>query len=126
VNNSMHILQHLSFLGTALLFWWALLHSRHGRMGYGIAVLYVFTAAVHSSILGALLTVALSPWYPAYQQTTAVWNLTPLQDQQLAGLMMWVPAGVLYGAAGLALFAAWLREAERRVLERETRSLRRG
>jgi len=75
-------------------------------------VLYVFTTAVHTSILGALLTFAPSPWYPAYGQATQRWGLTPLQDQQIGGLIMWVPAGLVYTIAGLALFAAWLRASE--------------
>jgi putative membrane protein len=88
-------------------------------MGYGAAVLYVFTTSIHSGALGALLTFASTLWYPAYEETTAVWGLTPLEDQQLGGLMMWIPAGVTYLVAGLALCAAWLREAERRVQQRE-------
>ncbi|HYJ47760.1 MAG TPA: cytochrome c oxidase assembly protein, partial [Pyrinomonadaceae bacterium] len=55
-----HTLQHLSFLGSALLFWWALIHGRRGLMGYGAAVLYMFTTSVHSGALGALITFARS------------------------------------------------------------------
>jgi putative membrane protein len=115
-----HTLQHLSFLLSALLFWWALIHGHQGRMGYGAAVLYLFTTAVHTSILGALLTFSPTLWYPAYLGTTAAWGLTPLEDQQLGGLVMWVPAGLVYILAGLALFASWLHESERKVLERES------
>jgi len=106
-----HTAQHLSFLLSALLFWWALFYA-HGRMAYGAAVFYVFTTAVHTSILGALLTFAPHVWYPAYSATTRAWGLTPLQDQQIGGLVMWVPAGLIYLAVGLALFAAWLKESE--------------
>ena len=73
--------------------------------GYGAAVVYVFTTAMHTSALGALLTFSRTLWYPAYQGTTAAWGLTPVEDQQLGGLIMWVPAGVVYLAAGLLLFA---------------------
>jgi putative membrane protein len=83
-------------------------------MGYGAAVLYLFTTAVHTSALGALLTFSQAVWYPAYSETTAAWGFTPLEDQQLGGLIMWVPAGVIYLIAGLWLFALWLRESERR------------
>jgi Cytochrome c oxidase caa3 assembly factor (Caa3_CtaG) len=107
-----HALQHLSFLAVALLFWWALIHSRRGLMGYGAAVLYVFTTSMHSGALGALLTFAPASWYPAYAETTASWGLTPVEDQQLAGLIMWVPTGVIYLFAGLALFAGWLHESD--------------
>jgi cytochrome c oxidase assembly factor CtaG len=54
--------------------------------------------------------------YPAYSGTTQEWGLTPLEDQQLGGLIMWIPAGLVYVVAGLALMAAWLRESERRAV----------
>jgi cytochrome c oxidase assembly factor CtaG len=118
-----HALQHLSFFGSALLFWWALLYGRLGRLGYGVAVLAAFPTAVHSSVLGALLTASPSPWYQSYLTTTEAWNLTPLEDQQLAGLIMWVPAGMIYLVGALALFASWLGETERRVVQREVQGL---
>jgi putative membrane protein len=70
-NRAVHSLQHLSFLASAGLFWWALIRGRHGLIGYGAAVLYVFTTSAHSGVLGALLTFAPLPWYPAYAKTTA-------------------------------------------------------
>jgi cytochrome c oxidase assembly factor CtaG len=114
-----HALQHLAFFLSALLFWWALFHGRRGALGYGAAVLYLFATSVHTGVLGALITFAGVVLYPAYTATAPAWGLTPLEDQQLGGLIMWVPAGLAYVAAGLALFAGWLRESERRVLRRE-------
>ena len=108
-----HALQHASFLFSALLFWWAILHGRQRAIGFGAAVLYMFTTALHSGLLGALLTFARNVWYPIYNETTAPWGLTPLEDQQLGGLIMWIPAGLVYIIAGLALFAGWLRESNR-------------
>ncbi len=119
-----HTVQHISFLGSALLFWWALIHGPQGLMGYGAAVLYLFTTSVHSGVLGALITFDGSVLYPAYARTTASWGLTPLEDQQLGGLIMWVPAGAVYIVAGLALCAGWMRESERKVLKREAGALR--
>jgi putative membrane protein len=109
-----HAAQHGSFLGSALLFWWAIIHGPRRAAGYGIAVLYLFTTAMHTGLLGALLSLAGRPWYPAYAGTTRAWGLSPLEDQQLGGLIMWIPAGIVYVAAGLLLFAAWLQESERR------------
>jgi cytochrome c oxidase assembly factor CtaG len=118
-SETVHTLQHLSFLLSALLFWWALIHGPQGAMGYGAAVLYLFTTSVHSGALGALITIAGSVWYPSYTGLTASWGLTPLEDQQLGGLIMWIPAGLVYVIAGLALFAGWLREADLRATRRE-------
>jgi cytochrome c oxidase assembly factor CtaG len=118
-----HTLQHASFLGSALLFWWALVHGPRGLLGYGAAVLYLFTTSVHSGVLGAFLTFTGRVLYPAYSETTASWGLTPLEDQQLGGLIMWVPAGLVYVVAGLALLAGWMRESERAVVRRERAAL---
>jgi putative membrane protein len=118
-SESVHAAQHLCFLVSALLFCEALIHGRERRLGYGAAVVYVFTTAVHTSALGALLTFSPTLWYSAYQETTAAWGVTPMEDQQLGGLIMWVPAGVVYLVAGLLLFAFWLRESERRTLRSE-------
>jgi cytochrome c oxidase assembly factor CtaG len=112
-HEDVHIVQHLCFFGSAVLFWWGLIHGRYGRAGYGAAVIYVFATAVHAGVLGALLTISPRVWYAPYLVTHPS-GLTPLEDQQLAGLVMWVPAGILTAAGGLALFAAWLRESERR------------
>jgi cytochrome c oxidase assembly factor CtaG len=120
----LHALEHASFLAAALLFWWAPLHGRAARLGRGAAVLYFFTTALHTGLLGAFLTFAPAPWYTAYGAAgTAPWGLTPLEDQQLAGLIMWVPAGVSYLLAGLAMVAASMRESGRRVARREGRTL---
>jgi putative membrane protein len=113
-SDAIHTFQHICFLGSALLFCWALTYGRKGRIGYGAAAFYVFTTAAYCGVLGALITFAPTVWYPAYRATTAVWGLTPLQDQQLGGLIMWVPGGILYTIAGLGFLAAWLREAESR------------
>ena len=109
---SVHALQHASFLGTALLFWWALICGHAARRRYGAAVLYLFTTAVHTTALGAVLALASRPLYMVYT-STAAWGLTPLEDQQLAGLIMWVPAGVAYLIAALAFVLAWLQQSDR-------------
>jgi len=117
-----HAAQHVSFFGSALLFWWSLFYAR-GRHGYGLGVLYIFSTAVHTSILGALLTFAPRVWYPAYGTRAAAWGLTALEDQQIGGLIMWVPAGVVYLVAGLALFAAWLQASDATAIAADSNSL---
>jgi cytochrome c oxidase assembly factor CtaG len=76
---------------------------------------------MHSGGLGALLTFAPSPIYPLYAERAHVHGIDPLVDQQIAGLLMWVPAGVALAIFGLAIFAAWLGEAERRRVATEGR-----
>lgn len=109
-----HAAQHVSFFGTALLFWWTLFHKHAGRLGYGGAILYVFTTAIHTSVLGALLTFAPNAWYAPYAQTTPLWGLTALQDQQVGGLIMWIPAGTLLTIVALLLLARWISQSDTR------------
>jgi putative membrane protein len=117
-----HTLQHLSFFGSALLFWWVLIYlGRRGRLGYGLGVLFVFTTAVQGSLLGAVLTFAPTAWYPIYEPSTLAWGRSVLEDQQVGGLIMWVPGGLIYVATALVLLAAWLRVAERQSQRRDTR-----
>jgi len=109
-NEAVHALEHAMFVGTSVLFWWGLVYGRYGRAGYGASVFWVFTTVVHTGILGAVFTIAPAPLYSVYAERAP----DPLADQQLAGLVMWVPAGLVLTLTGIALFAAWLGEAERR------------
>lgn len=109
VNALAHWLQHLSFLLSALLFWWALLWGSSRSRGFGVAFLYLFLTSLHTGLLGVLLTVSPRLWYPRQVAAAAEWGLTPLEDQQLAGLVMWVPAGLVYAVAALALAGLWIR-----------------
>ena len=123
-NEAVHAAQHASFIGTALLFWWTIVQARGpgGRSrssGFGVAVLLLFATTLHTGALGALLTFSRTLWYPAYASAAAAWGLTPFEDQQLAGLLMWIPASVAYLVAALLLFASWLTESERRVHDAE-------
>jgi cytochrome c oxidase assembly factor CtaG len=108
-----HALQHLSFLGTALIFWNAVLAPRARAHALGQGVFFVFATAAHTAVLGALITLAATPLYRVYDHAGAA-HFTPLEDQQLAGLIMWVPAGLLYTFAGAALLLFWLRQTESR------------
>ena len=107
-HEGVHAAQHVSFLGSALLFWWALLHA--GAPRRGAAVAYLFAAMLATSVLGALLTVSTRLWYPAYAATTAPWGLMPLQDQELGGIIMWIPGGLSYLLAALWLLGRLLRD----------------
>ncbi|MDB4942061.1 MAG: hypothetical protein JWP97_1595 [Labilithrix sp.] len=116
-----HAVQHGMFFVTAALFWWSIVRGRHGRAGYGLAALLVFATAMHTSVLGALLTVTTKLWYPLYAERAAPWGEDAAGDQSLAGIVMWVPSGVLLTLLALGLFATWLGEAARRVALAERR-----
>jgi putative membrane protein len=105
VNVTAHRLQHLSFLLTALLFWWSVLRNSES----GVAAWHLFITMLHTSVLGALMALAPRVLYTAQTATALDWGLTPLEDQQLAGLIMWVPAGTIYAGATLAFTAIWVR-----------------
>jgi putative membrane protein len=104
-SESIHVAQHASFLASALLFWWAVF-GRGVKRPDGASMALLFTTMMHTSALGALLTFAPTPWYSHYVGTTM---LSPVEDQQLGGLVMWVPGGVSYLVAGLWIVAGWLR-----------------
>ena len=116
-NEAIHTLQHAMFVGTAALFWWGMLYGRYGRAGYGAAVFYVFLTVVHTGILGAMVTFSRTPLYSIYAAPAAAHGVDQLVDQQRAGLLMWIPAGIVMTLLGLALFAAWLGESERKSIQ---------
>jgi putative membrane protein len=103
-----HIAQHLSFFVSALLFWSGVLTRRPVRAG--VSALCLFATSVVSGALGAMMAFSESPWYPSYARLGLTpFGLTPAEDQQLAGLLMWVPGGAVHAAAALVAIAAILR-----------------
>jgi putative membrane protein len=115
-----HILEHSAFFGTALFYWLTFARAPQSpirRYGWGMGSL--FTMGLQSSLLGALLTFSRAPWYSVHAETTSRWGLTPLEDQQLAGLIMWIPAGTVYIVAALTLLLMGLQAVERRTRLRE-------
>ena len=110
-NAWLHELEHLSLLLAAGLFWWAIVQPLGRRqLGFGLGVLFIFTTALHSSGLGALLTFAQAPLYPFYERALEGSFVSPLEDQQLAGLLMWLPPNFLYTVVVICLVTLFLRE----------------
>lgn len=115
-----HTVEHASFLGTAVLFWWVPVRwATRGRRGHGAGIVYVFTTALQAGALGAIITFAEIAWYPAHQAGVEAWGLRLIEDQQLAGLVMWLPGGLVYLAAAGALLVGLLRAAGARARLRE-------
>jgi putative membrane protein len=122
----LHGLQHASFLGSGVLFWWVLL-PRPGQVEVrGAAVMHLFFTALHTGLLGVLLTLAPRLWYPANASAAELWGLTPIEDQQLAGLVMWVPAGLVYAGAALLLVALWIRSSGRMMVQENSHAIGRA
>jgi putative membrane protein len=114
-NETIHTLEHVTFLISAMLFWWILFkHTRPDHIHYAMTIPFLFLTVLQSSILGALMTFTSEPWYPYYADSVAQWGFTPLQDQQLAGLIMWMPGGFVFTLLTIGYFAAWLRALEQR------------
>jgi putative membrane protein len=118
-----HVLEHLCFLGSALIFWWPLLNlSPRPQLAAIPALAYLFTAMAAGSVLGMILTFAQPGLYPEYldpidtlgilPMIRGEWGLSPAADQQLGGLLMWMPGGLAYLCAMLGVLARWF-EAEK-------------
>jgi putative membrane protein len=96
-NEWVHALEHLTFLVTAIMFWELVIEpSGRRRMGHYTTLLYVAAIAVLSGLPGALMILSPVALFKAHTSVTAVWGLTPLEDQQIAGLIMWIPAGLFF------------------------------
>jgi putative membrane protein len=92
----------------SLIFWAAMLDSRRG--GYLLSAACLFATSLVEGALGALMALSASPWYSAYAaMDLSGIGLDPMTDQQLAGLIMWVPGGLIHGGAALAFLYAWLK-----------------
>lgn len=113
-NDAVHRWQHLSFFVTALLFWWAVLM----RSDAGVAAWHLFVTMLHTSVLGALMALAPRVLYTAQTASAAEWGMTPLEDQQLAGVLMWVPAGTVYAGAAMMMMARWIARSSKQPGER--------
>lgn len=105
-----HILEHGTFFLSAAMFWWAI--ATTGAVAPRI--LSIFGVMLVGGALGALLTFATTTWYSQHLPYIAAWGLTPLQDQQIAGMLMWAPGGALYAAAAVYVFGDWLDQTDRR------------
>lgn len=112
-DETVHALEHASFFLSAYAFWSVVMAPQSRRtLGYGARLFFIVSAALISGLPGALIALSSRPLYAIDPQAAARLGLTPLEDQQLAGLVMWIPGGFAYIAAALALLLAWLRQSE--------------
>ena len=115
-NQALHYLQHASFLGVALLFWWPVIGADPSpwRMPHPVRILYLFLAMPQNSFLGVALSSASTVLYPHYVTNVRDWGLSPFEDQALGGVIMWVVGDVIFLAAMMGVVLLWMRYEDRR------------
>ena len=96
-----HAAQHASFFMSALAFWWAVRATRSAVGTVGPTILALFVAMIVTGALGGLLAFADTAWYAAYAATSPPFGWTPVEDQQMGGLIMWIPGGTIYMVVAL-------------------------
>lgn len=108
-----HAAEHLSFLAVAVLAWWVLLaQPRHHGLDLGRRVLYVFVLMLQGTALSAVYAFSERPWYEVYARSYPL-GWSPLQDQQIGGVVMGVMCGIIYAGVAALLFLLWLAGEER-------------
>jgi len=115
-NQALHYLQHASFLGAALLFWWPVVGADPSpwRLPHPARLLYLFLAMPQNSFLGVALMSASTVLYPHYLTNMRVWGLAPLDDQALGGVIMWVVGDLAFLAGMMVVVVLWMRHEDRR------------
>lgn len=115
-NRWAHYFEHISFFLTAILFWWPVIGAPPlpSPLRYPARLGYTFFGWLPNSVLGAGISLSRAPLYPYYVSAAQSAHIDPLFDQQLAGLIMWVPGDVVFAAILLILFAAYMRDEERK------------
>jgi len=116
-NGFIHDLEHLTFFGASILFWWHVtaagprLHKRLSHLARGA---YALAAVPPNMFAGIAIGFATAPIYTYYEAMPRLWNLSVMADQQLAGVIMWVPGSMMYMIAALILVARWLQLEEKK------------
>jgi len=108
-NHGVHVVTHLTFMITAVLLWWPVTSPSAAlpRLGSGMGMLYLFLVQIPMQILGAIITFADAPLYQWYVTAPRTFGLSPLDDQKLGGLLMWIPGNLWIWGAMSVLFFQW-------------------
>jgi putative membrane protein len=113
-NHAVHILQHLMFIAASVLMWWPLMSPlpELPRAAYPVQMLYCFLMVIPMSIISIYIAMADTLLYPAYAAAPRILGITPMQDQQYGGLIMWIPGGVFFYAVMTVVFFKWSNRGE--------------
>jgi len=108
-HHSLHILEHLMFMAAAVLMWWPLLSQlpEFPRLAYPGQMLYSFLMSIPMSIVAIYIAMADHVLYPAYSAAPRVLPLSPLEDQLLGALIMWIPGGLIFIVIMTVVFFKW-------------------
>ena len=109
-NHNIHIVEHLMFMAAAVLMWWPLMSPlpELPRLAYPGQMLYCFLMSIPMSIIAIYITMADRVLYPAYSAAPRVTPLSPMDDQMLGGLIMWVPGGLIFALIMTVVFFRWV------------------
>lgn len=108
-HHPVHIAQHLMFLVAAVLMWWPLLSPvpELPRLSYPMQMLYCFLMTIPMSLVAIYIALADSLLYPAYASAPRIWQISPMQDQLIGGLVMWIPGGLFFAGVMAVVFFKW-------------------
>ena len=108
-HHPVHIVQHLMFLTVSVLMWWPVLSPvpELPRLSYPGQMLYLFLMSIPMAIISVYIAYADSILYPMYASAPRVWALTPMNDQLLGGLIMWIPGGLYFYTIISVVFYRW-------------------
>ena len=114
-DHNVHIVQHLMFISAAVLMWWPVVEPlpELSRLITPLRMVYLFALSIPMSVVSALITLTDTVLYQWYQDAERVFALTAIEDQQLGGLIMWVPGALIFWVAISILFYRWATEANR-------------
>ncbi len=108
-HHNIHIVQHLCFMVAATLMWWPILSPMPElpRLSYPLQMLYLFLMTIPMSIVAVCIAYADHALYPFYAAAPRVWGITPMQDQLIGGLIMWIPGGLFFFTVISVIFFRW-------------------
>jgi putative copper resistance protein D len=119
----LHDVQHLTFLGAALLFWLPIIGAdpARWRLPHPVRLFYLFLAMPQNSFLGIALMSAPTSLYPHYLTNSRTWGPSPIVDQSIGGMLMWVGGDIVFLVAMGLVVAAWVRAEDRRTARDDAR-----
>jgi putative membrane protein len=113
-DHEVHIAMHIMFMMAATIMWWPVMSPSPElpRLSPGLGMLYLFLVGIPMQLVAALITLANRVLYPWYSAAPRMWGLSPLDDQRLGGLLMWVPGNLWMFLAIGVVFLRWARESK--------------